>query len=143
MNKIISKIKIVCIICVMVLFPLISNAQMTKVEVSDTVKGSSASKPLISCDVCTAKDFFNLITDAIDWVFAFVIFVVVFMFVYAGFLLITNNGDMNKIKKARNIFTRTIVGFLIMFGSFLLVKYFLTNIGLNSSVKSFFEDIIK
>ena len=54
------------------------------------------------------------------------------MFVYAGFLYITSQGDSGKVKQATTIFRNVAVGFVIILASYLLVKELLTKLGLTN-----------
>lgn len=112
-----------------------------------TGPGTSAKQPLITCgndgNECTVKDFFNLIQSVINLVFMLAGFVVAGMFMYAGFLMITASGNASQIQKAKTIFRRVVIGFLIMFASYLLVKNLLKHLELNDSVKSLFMNLIQ
>lgn len=111
-----------------------------------TGPGTSAKQPLITCGTdkeCTVQDFFNLIQSVINLVFILAGFVVAGMFMYAGFLMITASGNTSQIQKAKTIFRRVVIGFLIMFASYLLVKNLLKHLELNDSVKSLFMNLIK
>lgn len=106
-------------------------------------------KPLVTCgglsengfdqDECGAQDVIKLIQSIMNLAFICVGFVISVMFMYAGFLLITAAGDMGKIQKARNIFKRTVIGFIIMYLSYILVLNVLTKI----DAVDFFKKIIK
>jgi len=96
--------------------------------------GPGADSALVTCGgadqkPCEAQDAVNLIQNILNLTFMFAEFIVAAMFMYAGFLLITAVGDPGQIQKAKNIFKRTVIGFIIMFLSFVLVKNLLTNIG--------------
>ena len=125
----------------LMLLPAFTYAQ-TKLPQPDGA-GTSENKPLVQCkngvDNCNVEDAVNLIRSIIKLVFIFAGFIVAGMFMYAGFLLITAAGNPGQIQKAKDIFKRVVIGFLIMFISYVLVKQLLTNIG---AVK-FFLDLIK
>lgn len=106
--------------------------------------GTSEKNPLVPCGgggqkECTVGDGVNLIKSIVKLVFIFAGFIVAGMFMYAGFLLITSAGNPSQIQKAKDIFKRVVIGFLIMFLSYVLVKQLLTNIG----ALKFFQDLIK
>lgn len=105
--------------------------------------GTSADKPLITCGTdqnpCDADDFNALIQNVLRLAFIFGGFIVAAMFMYAGFMLITSAGDMGKIQRAKDIFRRVVIGFLIMSLSYLLVENLLTNI----KAQDFFKNIFK
>lgn len=115
--------------------------------------GTSAEKPLVECGgvtstgveqpPCDIGHFAKLIQDLLNLVFLFTGFIVAGMFMYAGFLLVTAGGDTGKIQKARTIFKRVAIGFLIMFMSYLLVRSLLDKLNLDASVKNLFMGLIK
>lgn len=57
------------------------------------------------------------------------------MFVYAGFLYITAQGDQNKVKQATTIFRNVAVGFVIILTAYLVVKELLVKLGLDYLAK--------
>lgn len=106
-----------------------------KILEEPNVAGTSKDKPLITCGnggtaaterACTANDFIKLIQNILNLVFAFGAFIATGMFMYAGFLYLTSVGNPAQIQKAHGVFKRVIIGFLIMFMSFLVVKQALT-----------------
>lgn len=125
-----------------------------KTQLSDPQgPGTSADQPLIQCGgvdkngnpqpECGVGDLNKLIQDLLNLVFMFGGFIVAAMFMYAGFLLITSVGDTGKIQKAKDIFKRVVVGFLIMFLAYLTVKNLLTKINLDDTVKPLFMNLFK
>lgn len=51
------------------------------------------------------------------------------MFVYAGFMYITSQGDPNKVKGATTLFRNVVIGFVIILAAYLLVKELLIKLG--------------
>lgn len=98
-------------------------------------------KGLVQCDKdpCDLSDLTAVIQKTLEWVFMFATFIVVIMFMYAGFLLITAGGDTNQIQKAKTVFKRVVIGFIIMFVAVLSVRQLLVYIGANE----FFQGIIQ
>lgn len=94
---------------------------------------------IVTCDICNLSDLTALLQKLLEWVFMFATFIVVIMFMYAGFLLISAGGDTSKIQKAKTIFKRVIIGFIIMFIAVLSVRQLLITIGVNP----FFQSIIQ
>jgi VIT1/CCC1 family predicted Fe2+/Mn2+ transporter len=70
-------------------------------------------------------------------------FIVAGMFMYAGFLLITSVGDTSKIQKAKEIFRRVVIGFLIMLLAYITVKNLVEKLNLDESVKGLFMNLFK
>lgn len=109
-----------------------------------TGPGTSDRNPLITCgnqgqDPCDFVHLMNLIQNLMNWIFMFATFIVAFMFMYAGVLLITAVGNPVQIQKAKNIFKRVVVGFLIMFMAFITIGELLQKLGADA----FFIDIVK
>jgi hypothetical protein len=147
-----KKIQIYLLAFLFVASPVFVIAQVPPLE-KPVGPGTSADKPLIECGgvtsagveqpPCDAGHFAKLIQDLLNLAFLFAGFIVAGMFMYAGFLLITAGGDTGKIQKARTIFKRVAIGFLIMFMSYLLIKNLLEKLNLNADVKSLFMGLIK
>jgi hypothetical protein len=118
-----------------------------------TGPGTSADQPLIECggikrngtaqDECTLGDLNQLVQSLLNLVFMFGGLIVAGMFMYAGFLLITSVGDTAKIQKAKEIFRRVVIGFLIMFLAYLTIKNLLDKLDLDSDVKPLFDKLFK
>lgn len=126
-----------------------AEATPTKTQLEDpTGSGTSEKDPLIKCgidregnsnDACGVNDINFLIMDILKLIFVFAGFIVAGMFMYAGFLLITAAGNTGQIQKAKDIFKRVVIGFLIMFLSYILIKNLLEHIG----AIDFFKNLIK
>jgi hypothetical protein len=125
------------------------SAKESKTELdTPTGPGTSAKDPLVPCGGpnqkdCTPQDFVNLIQNILNLTFMLAGFIVAGMFMYAGFLLITSVGDTTKIQKAKNIFKRTVIGFIIMFLAYLTVKNVIQRLGLAEDVKGIFNGLFK
>lgn len=63
------------------------------------------------------------------------IFALIFM--YAGFLYLTANGDTAQISKAHGFFWNAIVGFVIMLSAWLIVDFILTNLISSSKITNY------
>lgn len=131
-----------------------SNQQSVQSEQKElSGPGTSADQPLIECGgvdkngnpqpACTLGHLNQLVQSILNLVFMFGGLIVAGMFMYAGFLLITSVGDVSKIQKAKEIFRRVIVGFLIMFLAYLTVKNLLEKLDLDTSVKPLFDKLFK
>lgn len=53
------------------------------------------------------------------------------MFIYGGIMFLISSGSSDKIKKAKDILVAAIIGLIIVFGSFLIIKYVLQVMGIN------------
>ncbi len=82
---------------------------------------------------CNACDFAQLINNVFDFLIFAATVVTTFMFLYAGFLLITAGDSDSDRSKARTVMTNVVVGFVFLLGSWVIVdtimKAFLKNNG--------------
>jgi len=81
---------------------------------------------LESTDICaniTANT--SIITTIITWVNGFIALVIVLMVIYAGFLILTGKGDEEKYTKAKSILLYSGVGVIILFGSYIILNFFI------------------
>lgn len=109
----------------------------TQIQSSETptplnVESGSISKVLKGCESggCGFEHLIQLSNEIGKVVMALTTSAAVVMFVYAGFLYITAQGDSNQISRATNIFTNVAIGFVIILSAYLLVKEFLIKLGL-------------
>ncbi len=63
-------------------------------------------------------------------------------FAYAGWLFMSANGDMAKIKQAKNIFWRVLVGVILFMSAFLIVQIILSSLGLTGDISEFINSFI-
>ena len=135
------------IIVTLILFSVVPVFVSAQANNLDSIPGTSEKNFLIKCDGAeTECDFIQLVSlaqNGLKLVFALAAFIATGMFIYAGFLMITSAGNMSQITTARRIFTRTIVGFLIMFMAFLLVQNLLQNLKLSDKGGKVINRIIK
>ena len=92
------------------------------VSEKDSTDSSYNNKP-----VCNFRELVNTINFLINFMFFLVAPVVIALFSYAGFLMMT--GKEENIKKGKDFFWRVVYGLSFMLGSAVIVKtvlYFLT-----------------
>jgi hypothetical protein len=143
MNNI-KKISITLFLLLVLFTPAVSRA-----ETPPNAPGTSASNPLVPCGginkngtpqpACTINHVNQIIQSGMNLVFIFAGFIVAAMFMYAGFLMVTAAGNMSQIQKAKEIFRRVVIGFIIMFLAYLVVKNLLQKL----DVASFFMSLFK
>lgn len=85
---------------------------------------------------CGFDELSGLINQISIILMTFTTAVATILFVYAGFLYITSQGDTNKVKQATTIFRNVAIGFVIILVSYLLVREFLIKIGLEDLVNA-------
>jgi fucose 4-O-acetylase-like acetyltransferase len=149
MNNI-KKISITIFLLLVLSIPAISYS-----ETSSNAPGTSAENPLVPCGgvnkdgrpqpECNIGHVNQIIQSGMNLVFIFAGFIVAAMFMYAGFLMITAAGNMSQIQKAKEIFRRVVIGFIIMFLAYLVVKNLLEKLDLNADpkIRSLFMNLFK
>ena len=64
----------------------------------------------------------DIINEALKYIFPFAGLILFFFFIAAGFMLLTSAGNEEKTKKASSMLTSAVIGFVILFVSFWLMK---------------------
>ena len=64
----------------------------------------------------------SVINKALFYIFAIAGFMLLIYLIYGGFQLMTSGGDPEKIKGAKEILTRTIMGFLVIFIAYWIIQ---------------------
>ncbi|MBI1974398.1 MAG: hypothetical protein HYS51_00860 [Candidatus Zambryskibacteria bacterium] len=72
-------------------------------------------------DPCTFAKLMELAQHLINWMITLSTFFAVAAFAYAGFLLLTSGGNEATKNKAKDIFTKVLIGYLWILGAWLLV----------------------
>lgn len=81
-------------------------------------------------DTCGFPDLINLIDRIIQYVLLFLaIPIAAIMFVYAGILLLFSGGDPGAKTKAKGIFFNAVIGLVIAFAAFLIIKLIFSILG--------------
>lgn len=96
--------------------------------------GPGADSAFVKCDgtkdnPCTFDSAVELIQNGLQWILMFSGFIAAAMFMYAGFLLLTSAGNATQIQKAKGVFKRVLIGFLIIFLTFVTISELLKRIG--------------
>jgi hypothetical protein len=71
---------------------------------------------------CTWPEFIKTINNVISFLFKLAVTLATISFAYAGWLYLTARGDEGQTKRARGIFGKVIMGFIIMSVAWLAVK---------------------
>ena len=72
-------------------------------------------------DPCDFGDFITLVNNITNFLIILGASFSAVAFGYAGFLMMTANGEMGKIEEAKAIFGKVVVGFLLMLSAWLIV----------------------
>lgn len=92
------------------------------------------------CGNYEIDDFIFLAINVSKWILGIVGSLALLMFVYGGFLMITSGeniitegGKSSKINKGKKVITAAIIGIVIVFSSYLIIKFVLETMGINWS----------
>lgn len=87
-----------------------------------------ANYSIVKCkgqEICDWYDFIELINRVISFLLYMVTVLAIFAFIYAGFLMMTANGNAGKISEAKGIFYKVVVGLIFAYGAWVLVYFIL------------------
>lgn len=72
-----------------------------------------------------------IVIKASSWVLGIVGSLALLMFIYGGFMFLISAGSSEKIGQAQKILMAAVVGLIIVFSSYLIIKFVLASLGLN------------
>lgn len=82
--------------------------------------------PMVECAFSgTCRNVNDVVKTAVNWgekIFAFVGSLAFVMFVIGGFMIIISAGNADKVKKGRDVLVAAVVGLVISFSAYLLIK---------------------
>jgi hypothetical protein len=115
------RIFILSLLLTLPMFAMIAQAKNTSGLVVCGISTPGAPVPLEQ--QCDFIDLMNQVQSTMNFViYQLATPVAVLMFAYAGFKLVTSQGDTNAMKDARKIFLNTLMGYGIMLSAFLIIK---------------------
>ncbi len=82
------------------------------------------------CGDYQVNDFVVLAANVARWILGIVGSLTLVMFVYGGILFLISAGSSDKVSQAKKIITAAVIGLVIVFGSYLIVKFALSTIGI-------------
>lgn len=80
--------------------------------------------------------FVNLIINISAYLFSIVGALALLFFIYGGFTLILSRGATEQVKKGKDIMVAAIIGLVIVFGAYMLVKFLGTAVGLKGNTST-------
>jgi len=80
---------------------------------------------------CNFKDFMTLFDRIITLLLYTATILAVISFVYAGYLLLFSGGSEEALKSAKHIFTSVLVGLVLAYGAWIIVRFVLDSLGVN------------
>jgi len=84
-----------------------------------------------NCGNYEVIDFISLAVNASQWILGMVGALSLIMFIYGGFTFLISAGSSENITKAKNILTASVIGLIIVFSSWLIIKFVIGTMGLN------------
>jgi hypothetical protein len=78
----------------------------------------------------TLNDILIIAIGASRWVLGIVGSLALLMFIYGGFTFLTSAGSSEKISQAQKIIVAAVIGLIIVFASYLIIKFVLQSLGL-------------
>lgn len=77
-------------------------------------------------EMCTFDDLIKLAQIIIDFlIFKIAAPLAAIMFVYAGFLMVTNQGNESQIQHGKEVFMNVFIGFVVCLAAWLLISFIL------------------
>jgi len=82
------------------------------------------------CGDYALDDFVRLAINVSKWILGIVGSLSLVMFIYGGFMFLISAGSADTIGKAKKILIAAVIGLVIVFSSYLIIKFVLASIGL-------------
>jgi hypothetical protein len=111
-----------------ILSPVIVNAQDSGLVPAD--HGGCPVGYTGNCGNYELNDFIILAINISRWILGIVGSLTLLMFIYGGFIFLISAGSNEKIGEAKKIITAAVIGLLIVLGSFLIIKFVLSSMGI-------------
>lgn len=84
-----------------------------------------------NCGNYQIDDFLVLAVNISRWILGIVGSLTLLMFIYGGVMFMISSGSSESISKAKKIITAAVIGLLIVFASFMIIKTVLLSMGIN------------
>jgi len=112
--------------------------QLKKQLADDTANNKDVSGQV--SNPCNFDDIIKLINNVIDFILKYMVIpICAIMFAYAGVLLVISGGQDSARTKAKDIFTNAVIGLVIAFAAWLIVKLILSILGGTKILEIFFK----
>ncbi|MFA5131672.1 MAG: hypothetical protein WC467_04665 [Patescibacteria group bacterium] len=109
--------------------PLVARAQSSIINPNATGVGTT-SRPYDNGDY-SLNDIMAIAIGASRWILGIIGSLALIMFIYGGFTFLISGGSSEKVGQARKIIIAAVIGLLIVFSSYLIIKFVLASLGLN------------
>jgi hypothetical protein len=84
------------------------------------------------CGDYTVNDFVSLVILASQWILGIVGSLSLIMFIYGGFMFLISSGSSDKVGQAKKIIVAAVIGLIIVFSSYLIIKFVIGALGANT-----------
>ncbi|MDD2681102.1 MAG: hypothetical protein PHE20_03325 [Patescibacteria group bacterium] len=118
-KKLITYLGVFLVISFIALAPLSSQAQIIS---STSTKYASGNYDL--------NDMTQLFITAANWILGIVGSLTLVMFIYGGLLFLISSGSSEQISKAKGVLIAAVIGLIIVFSSYLIIKFVLSSVGI-------------
>lgn len=81
------------------------------------------------CGDYTLNDFVKLAVLASQWILGIVGSLALVMFIYGGFMFLISSGSSDKVGQAKKIIVAAVIGLVIVFSSWLIIRFVTQAIG--------------
>lgn len=79
----------------------------------------------------TLSDILTIAIGASRWILGIVGSLALIMFIYGGFTFLISAGSSDKVGQARKIIVAAVIGLIIVFTSYIIIRFVLTSLGLD------------
>jgi len=76
------------------------------------------------------NDFVSIATWAAQWILGIIGSLTLLMFIYGGFIFLISGGSKEKISEAKKIITAAIIGLIIVFASYMIIRFVVGALGM-------------
>jgi hypothetical protein len=83
------------------------------------------------CGNYTLDDFVVLAINVSRWILGIVGSLSLIMFIYGGFMFLISAGSSETVTKAKKVIVAAVIGLIIVFASYLIIKFVLGTLGIN------------
>jgi hypothetical protein len=81
--------------------------------------------------------FVTLLINVANYLFSIVGALALLFFIYGGFTLILSRGATDQVKKGKDIMVAAVIGLIIVFGAYMLVRFLGTAVGLKGGEEGY------
>jgi hypothetical protein len=110
--------------------PLKTAIATTTSIIDPSATGTAGNQPYTDGNY-SLNDILIIAIGASRWILGIVGSLTLIMFIYGGFTFLISAGSSDKVGQAKKIIVAAVIGLLIVFSSYLIIKFALASLGLN------------